>query len=67
MPALPKASVLRLPRKILLVSIFICGINMANDMGSAIDKTCLLVTCTFKSFIVAAASISQQKYLILSS
>jgi hypothetical protein len=42
----------------------ICGTSMAKVMGSAIDRICLLVTCTFKSFIAAVLSISLQKYLI---
>ena len=34
-------------------------------MGNAMERICLFVTCTFKSFIGAALSISLQKYLIL--
>ena len=61
MPALPKASVLKLPRKMLLVSIFIWGIRIASVIGNAIDKICLLVTFTFKSGVIAVLSIKSAK------
>lgn len=61
MPALPNASVLKPPRNMLLVSMFICGISMASVMGSAIDSICLLVTVTFKFFVVAVLSIKSAK------
>ena len=61
MPALPNASVLNPPRKMLLVSILIWGISIASVMGNAIDSICLLVTLTFKSLVVAVRSIKSAK------
>ncbi|MEO6254336.1 MAG: hypothetical protein ABIO79_13565, partial [Ferruginibacter sp.] len=45
----------------LFVSIFIWGIRMASVMGNAIDSICLLVTLTFKSFVIAVLSIKSAK------
>jgi len=45
----------------LLVSILICGISIANVMGKAIDIICRLVTCTFRSLIAAPLSIKSVK------
>jgi Protein of unknown function (DUF3822) len=58
---LPSASILRSPRKMLLVSILIWGISIASVMGNAILKICLLVTLTFKSGVIAVLSIKSAK------
>ena len=61
MPALPSASVLKFPKKMLLVSILIWGISIASVIGNAILKICLLVTLTFKSGVIAVLSIKSAK------